>query len=745
MSSNFEIVNSDVFILKPYSEIEIRFKIDCEKGQQATIYYKLIDCRTFKDDGSNAVIASGNAVISPATLPSLLITSPEQTGDYRLWVSLTPDFSEARAVRVIVTTTKVEVNPDISLFKDESELVSGIFFLYDKVTVKKLLFNKSNEYKLFFCQAQPSASSTSGSTYHIVKLGFRHFLKSEIIGLNKLTTHGVEGFSEIADFIFKNEFGVILFKFNGVSLKNECVNLVEYIESKNKIEIITAVKNFLTENLTSNFYGEPISNKDALINDYESLFFGGKVFGLFSFPPNVKIEGGDLAKPIKIEGENRTGIFETHKFKATIEKAYDRAIIVSAKGGGGPLERSYFIFNPVIKKERLARLINSVEYEFEIKSAPPLLIEDFYNALLNKTFSENKDMANLIKKNDIINFLKVIKNEKSSYKSAFSVGGLNPREMFVASGSQILLTSFDDVKSNRHILFDFALFETHLKVNGAYALMIKNNLPPKAADEFEDALDLGEAVKKPCFAPYLAAIETVRECAREFYYKPGEAGEYYTALFMTEIGLLKNFYGNAQSKIAQFIFRAADKRAKAILNGTIRMSRLYGGSTLYNEPAAVSNAPAAGTEEAVKETPQIKKSPTDHNLKRHDGNADGQGNIKAAFRKAALNFSSLKNYSLFLVCTAPPYEGHEFKIERGATTVGRSRQADICLREAPFISGRHAVIEFSEIAVKIKDLESTNGTFVNGDRIKDRLIHEECEIKFGDLAFRLEFREKKDK
>ncbi len=720
MSLNFEIVNSDVYIVRPYSELDIRLKINSEKGEQINIYYRLIDCRHFKENGSNEVVSNGNLTILVSSMPSLSLRAPEKSGDYRLWLALSPEFSEARAVRVIVSVTKTEVSPDISLLKDESELVSGIFFLYERVSVKKLLYNKLNEYKLFFCQAQRSAEYNSDFSYHVIKIGYKHFLKLEIIGLNKIASQNTENFSEIADFIFKNNSGVILFKFNGAILKNEFINLIEFIESKGKIEIVSTIKKFLVDNLASNFYENLSENRDTLINDYESLFFGGKVFGLFSFSPHVIIKGGDLSKPLKIEGENRSGITENYKFSGTIEKACDRSIIVRVNSMGSALERSYFIYNPVIKKERLARFINSIEYDFEIKSAPPLSTEEFYNTLLNKTFSESKDISNLIKKNEIINYLKVLKNDKYVFKTAFSTGGLNPREMYISNNNQILLTSFDNVKQERHILFDFALFETYLKINGAYPLMIKNNLTAKAADEFEDILDGMEEIRRPCFTPYLHAIETVRECASKYYYKPGEAGEYYTALFITEVGLLKNFYINAQSKIAQFIFRSADKRARAILNGSIRTAKLYNGTYGASIP------PAIDQKSADKNTAKT---------------AEPVENLKTILRNTGRNLATLKNYSLFLVCFSPPYEGKEFLIEHGSTTLGRSRQSDICLRESPFISGSHALIELSDISVKIKDLQSTNGTFVNGDKINEKVIHEECEIKLGDLYFRLEFRE----
>jgi len=59
-------------------------------------------------------------------------------------------------------------------------------------------------------------------------------------------------------------------------------------------------------------------------------------------------------------------------------------------------------------------------------------------------------------------------------------------------------------------------------------------------------------------------------------------------------------------------------------------------------------------------------------------------------------------------------------------TIGRSMDNDIII-EGEGVSRHHAQIKLRQGQYVLRDLESANGTFVNGQR-----IHEECVLQHGD-------------
>ena len=62
-------------------------------------------------------------------------------------------------------------------------------------------------------------------------------------------------------------------------------------------------------------------------------------------------------------------------------------------------------------------------------------------------------------------------------------------------------------------------------------------------------------------------------------------------------------------------------------------------------------------------------------------------------------------------------EGDEFLLNSAPVTVGRGGQNDLVLSGDDFASARHARIESRGDGVWVQDLESTNGTYVNGARV----------------------------
>ncbi|HVS28186.1 MAG TPA: FHA domain-containing protein [Solirubrobacteraceae bacterium] len=78
--------------------------------------------------------------------------------------------------------------------------------------------------------------------------------------------------------------------------------------------------------------------------------------------------------------------------------------------------------------------------------------------------------------------------------------------------------------------------------------------------------------------------------------------------------------------------------------------------------------------------------------------------------------------------------GSAFDIEDGAT-LGRGDAVDIRL-EDPFSSSRHARITVQGNAVVIEDLGSTNGTYLNGERLHGpQPLHPGDRIRIGDSEF----------
>lgn len=76
-----------------------------------------------------------------------------------------------------------------------------------------------------------------------------------------------------------------------------------------------------------------------------------------------------------------------------------------------------------------------------------------------------------------------------------------------------------------------------------------------------------------------------------------------------------------------------------------------------------------------------------------------------------------------------------------STTVGRAKDSDIII-EDPFLSSKHALITKKRRHFTLQDLNSTNGSFVNGKKIRRPIaLREKDEITLGRRKFTLMRRE----
>ena len=91
----------------------------------------------------------------------------------------------------------------------------------------------------------------------------------------------------------------------------------------------------------------------------------------------------------------------------------------------------------------------------------------------------------------------------------------------------------------------------------------------------------------------------------------------------------------------------------------------------------------------------------------------------AAAAAAGLGRGRQARRSVRLVVQRSPSleEGGEFQLNSAPVTVGRGGQNDLVLDGDEFASARHARIEVRGDGAWVQDLDSTNGTYVNGRRV----------------------------
>ena len=78
-----------------------------------------------------------------------------------------------------------------------------------------------------------------------------------------------------------------------------------------------------------------------------------------------------------------------------------------------------------------------------------------------------------------------------------------------------------------------------------------------------------------------------------------------------------------------------------------------------------------------------------------------------------------------------------FTLNEGVSHLGRGSSSDIQL-VADGISRQHATIELVNGVATLADLDSTNGTFVNGDKVSKHKLKSGDEIRIADCVLRFE-------
>ncbi len=91
----------------------------------------------------------------------------------------------------------------------------------------------------------------------------------------------------------------------------------------------------------------------------------------------------------------------------------------------------------------------------------------------------------------------------------------------------------------------------------------------------------------------------------------------------------------------------------------------------------------------------------------------------------------------YLEVAEGPRRGTRFRLLGGAVLIGRDDGCDIVFADAKGLSRRHARIEASERGVRVADLESRSGTFVNDDPVGTAALRPGDRLRVGPVTLRL--------
>ncbi len=89
----------------------------------------------------------------------------------------------------------------------------------------------------------------------------------------------------------------------------------------------------------------------------------------------------------------------------------------------------------------------------------------------------------------------------------------------------------------------------------------------------------------------------------------------------------------------------------------------------------------------------------------------------------------------WLQVTAGPLTGKQFVVYRNPTVFGSSPKADIYLFKDQTVEPRHALLHTTPQGYVLEDLQSRNGTWVNGQRIAQHRLRSGDTVQLGSYAF----------
>jgi len=103
--------------------------------------------------------------------------------------------------------------------------------------------------------------------------------------------------------------------------------------------------------------------------------------------------------------------------------------------------------------------------------------------------------------------------------------------------------------------------------------------------------------------------------------------------------------------------------------------------------------------------------------------------------RSAQDAALVQKHPLTLVSTTNVAQ--KFKLEKATSVIGRNPSCDICIPDTS-MSRQHCILQITDRGLHVKDLNTVNGTKINGIPMKDGYINIGDKLMIGHLVFVLE-------
>ena len=98
------------------------------------------------------------------------------------------------------------------------------------------------------------------------------------------------------------------------------------------------------------------------------------------------------------------------------------------------------------------------------------------------------------------------------------------------------------------------------------------------------------------------------------------------------------------------------------------------------------------------------------------------------------------NSKVILSILSGPSKGESYTLTKPRVVVGR-KGADVALKDSE-ISRHHCLLEVRGTYINLKDMDSTNGTFYEEERVRAAMLQDGAEFRIGESLIRVNFQKK---